>query len=130
MARNCPSWGVGVEQPSPAAINSLAQDEALLSIFQRQECVQEKMLEARARLAQQDARVAATGLTNDATSLAQLTVHRPPARHRAPLVICGAQPGEYIYVGLNQGQSVWAHADIIAASVGDVGKEGSKTGGQ
>ena len=131
MARNCPSSGFGAEQPSPAAINSLAQDEALLSLFQRQERVQELMLEAQARLAQQDARVAAAGHTgNDATSLAQMTLQAPPATHRAPLIVGGAQPDEYIYVGLNHGESVWAHADIVAASVGDVGEAGSKAGGQ
>ena len=131
MARNCPSSGLGAEQTSPAAINALTQDEASLSLFQRQERVQELMLEAQARLAQQDARVAAVGPPgNDATSLAQMTIQGPPATHRAPLVIGGAQPAEYIYVGLNLGQSVWAHADIVAASVGDLGEAGSKAGGQ
>ena len=131
MARNCPSTGLGVEQASPAAISSLTQDEAFLSLFQRQERVQELMLEAQARLAQQDARVAAAGPTgNDATSLAQMTLQGPPATHRAPLIVGGAQPDEYIYIGLDRGQSVWAHADIVAASVGDVGEAGSKSGGQ
>ena len=128
---NCPSSGLGAQQTSPAAINALTQDEALLSLFQRQERVQELMLEAQARLAQQDARVAAAGPTgNDATSLAQMTIQGPPATHRAPLVIGGAQPAEYIYVGLNRGQSVWAHAEIVAASVGDTGETGSTSGGQ
>jgi len=132
MARNWPSAGLGGEPASPAAINALTQDEALLSLFQRQERVQELMLEAQARMAQQDARVAAAGHTgNDATSLAQMTLQGPPqANHRAPLIVGGAQPDEYIYIGLDRGQSVWAHADIVAASVGDGGEAGSKAGGQ
>ena len=60
-------------------------------------------MEAQARLAQQDARVAAAGPTgNDATSLAQMTLQGPPATHRAPLIVGVAQPDEYIYVGLDR----------------------------
>ena len=99
----------------------------MLSLFQRQERVQELMLEAQARMAQQDARVAAAGPTGtDATSLAQMTLQGTPATHRAPLIVGGAQPDEYVYIGLNHGASVWAHADIVAASVGDLGEAGSK----
>ena len=64
--------------PSPAAINSLAQDEALLSLFQRQDRVEEKLVKAQARLAQQDARVATAGLTSDTTSLAQMAASSAP----------------------------------------------------
>ena len=87
-----------------------------------QERVQEMLLEAQARLEQQDARVAAARLPNVVTPLAQMAA---PPTPRAPLIIGGAQPEEYIHVGLNQGQSVWAHADIIQASVG-----GNQPGGQ
>ena len=48
FARNCPSLALGADQPPPANINALAQDEALLSLFQRPERVQEKNLEAQA----------------------------------------------------------------------------------
>ena len=84
----------------------------MLSLFQRQERVQEKLVEAQARLAQQDSRVTAAGLTSDATSLAQMAA---PSTPRAPLIIGGAQPEGYIYVGLNHGLSVWGHADVVAA---------------
>ena len=49
----------------------------------------------------------------------------PAATPRAQLIMGGAQPADYDYVGLNQGLSVWAHADIVTASVTDVGEEGS-----
>jgi len=49
LARTCPSAGLAAEPPSPAAINSLAQDEALLSLFQRQERVQGKRLKRDSR---------------------------------------------------------------------------------
>ena len=122
FARNCPSLAPCAEQTLTPKINALAQDEALLSLFQRQERVQELLLAGHARLEQQDARFAAAELPNVVTPLAQMAAPPPP---RAPLIIGGAQPDEYIYVGLNQGQSVWAHADIIQVSVG-----GSQSGGQ
>jgi hypothetical protein len=93
-----------------------------LSFSVRIESSQEKLLEAQAHLEQQDARVPAAGFTSTAPPRAQMAAPPPP---RAPLINDGAQPAEYIYVGLNQGQSVWAHADIIQTSVG-----GSQPGGQ
>ena len=104
-----------VAPPPQPNLQALAQDEAFLALFQRQERVQEKLLEAQARLEQQETRVASPGLTNPAAPLAQLA---GPSSPRAPLIIGGAQPDEYIYVGLRHGQSVWAHTDIVQASVG------------
>ena len=71
-------------------------------------------MEAQARLEQQDARVAAAGLPNVVTPLGPMAA---PPTPRAPLIIGGAQPEGYIYVGLNHGLSVWGHADVVAASV-------------
>ena len=120
LARNCPSVGLGPDQPSPAPINSLVQDGALISLLQRQERVQEKLLEPQERLAQKDASVAATGLTNEGTSMAQMAA---PSTPRAPLIIEGAQPDGCIYVGLQHGLSVRGHADVVAASVTEPGGE-------
>ena len=121
LARDCTSGGAASDQPPQAAINSLVQDEALLSLFQRQERVQEKLIEAQARLAQQDAKAAAAVVPSDAPHLAQMTA---PSTPRAPLIIGGAQPEGYLYLGLNHGLSVWGHADVIAASVELDGDEG------
>ena len=93
FARNCPSLAPGAEQPPPPTLHAMAQDKAFLGLFQRQERVQEKLLEAQARLEQQEARVAATGLTNTAVPVVQLAA---PPSPRAPLIIGGAQPAEYI----------------------------------
>ena len=121
FARNCPSLAPSAAPPQPPNLHALAQDEAFLALFQRQERVQEKLLEAQARLEQQEARVAAPGLTNPAAPLAQLA---GPPSPRAPLIIGGAQPDDYIYVGLRHGLSVWAHADIVQASVGTTQLDG------
>ena len=40
-----------------------------------------------------------------------------PVTGQAPLIIGGAQPEGYIYVGMNHGLSVWGHAEVVAASV-------------
>ena len=124
MARNCPLSRPGTEQTQAPNVNALAQvqqDETLLSLFHRHERVQEKLIEAQARLAQQDAKAAAAVVPSDAPHLAQMTA---PSTPRAPLIIGGAQPEGYLYLGLNHGLSVWGHADVIAASVELDGDEG------
>ena len=117
----------GANQTPPANLNALAQDEALLSLFQRQERVQEKLLETQARLEQQDARLATTTSSNAVTPLAQMAAPSPP---RAPLIVGGPQSEEYISVGLHHGLHVWAYADIVKSSVGDFAETGSPLGGQ
>jgi len=71
--------------------------------------------------------VAAAGLTNAVTPLAQMAA---PPTPRAPLIVGGPQSADYIYVGLNQGMSVWAHDDIVQASVAGMGEAGSMPDGQ
>ena len=36
---------------------------------------------------------------------------------KSPLIVGGAQPEGYLYVGLNQGTTVLGHVDIVAASI-------------
>ena len=110
----------GAEQTQAPNVNALAQvqqDEALLSLFHRHECVQENLIEAQARIAQQDAKAAMAVLPSDASSLAQMAVHAAPSTPKSPLVVGGAQPEGYLCVGLNHGLSVWGHADIVATSI-------------
>ena len=74
----------------------------MLSLFHKQERVQEKLIEAQARLAQQEAKTAAAVMPSEA----------------------------YLYVGLNHGLSVWGHADIVAASIdldGEAGPQAKHT---
>jgi len=115
---------VAFDQSSQDALNALAQDEALLSLFHKQERVQETLIEAQARLAQQEDKAAAAVVPSDASSLAQMAVHGAPSTPKAPLIFGGAQPEGYLYVGLNHGLSVWGHADIVAASIDLDGEEG------
>ena len=82
----------------------------MLALIERQERVSEKLIEAQARLQQQDARMASRGV-------ATLTTAAPPLSPRAPLLIGGEQPEGYQYVGLNSGVAIWGHSDIVSASV-------------
>ena len=79
------------DQSSQAALNAIAQEEALLSLFYKQERVQEKLIEPQARLAQQEAKAAAAVMTSDASPLAQMAVHGALSTSMAPLIIGGAK---------------------------------------
>ena len=35
------------------------------------------------------------------------------------MILGGAQPAGYVYIGTNQGQAIWGHADIVQASLTD-----------
>ena len=41
----------------------------------------------------------------------------PRRLHPTPLIVGGAQPEGYLYVGLNQGTAVWGHTDIVAVLI-------------
>jgi hypothetical protein len=33
------------------------------------------------------------------------------------MILGGAQPEGYVYIGTNQGQAIWGHVDIVQASM-------------
>ena len=112
LARNCPaSSGLAPDQPGQAALSALAQEDALVSLIQRQARMQDRLEEAQTRL---DVRAAAAVLPS---GVAALTTSVPPLSPRAPLIIGRDQPEGYHYVGLNSGMAIWGHSDIVAASV-------------
>ena len=98
LARDCTSGDMVADKPSQASLNALAQDEALLSLFHKQERVQEQLIEAQARLAQYDAKAAA--IPSEASPLATLATYGPLSTRMAPLITGGVQPAGYIYVAL------------------------------
>ena len=125
LARNCPLARPATEPTQPpigSALAQLHQDEAMLTLLQRQERVQEKMIAVQARLAQADAQ----GFEIPPAPLAQMA---PPGSVTgpAPFIVTnqGAQPAGYIYIGDNHGASIWGRADAVEASLpagrGDTG---------
>ena len=115
LARNCPAsqaLGPAADQSGPAAINALAQEDALVSLFQRQARMQDKLEEAGAARCP----CGSGGHAGRGGFFGHIRV-APTLSPRAPLLIGGAQSEGYHYVGLHGGLSVWGHSDIIAASV-------------
>jgi hypothetical protein len=43
-----------------------------------------------------------------------------PAVAQASMILGGAQPAGYVYIGMNQGQAIWGHAYIVQASITDL----------
>jgi hypothetical protein len=39
----------------------------------------------------------------------------PPAGAQATMILGGAQPEGYVYIGKNQGLTVWGHANLVLA---------------
>jgi hypothetical protein len=54
-------------------------------------------------------------------SVSQLAVTGPPAEKTPPLIMGGAQPPGYAFVGQNQGLNIWGHSDIVQASITNEG---------
>jgi hypothetical protein len=48
----------------------------------------------------------------------------PPAVATPPLILGGAQPPGYTFVGQNLGLAIWGHPDIMQASISAITKEG------
>ncbi len=68
----------------------------------------------------------ATFMDSPATStLTQVAAAGPTLPAASLLVLGGAQPTGYVYVGANQGLAVWGHADIVSASIMDGGEAGN-----
>ena len=67
-------------------LHALAQDEAMLSLLERQARVQGKLFGAQARLQQQDARLA---MTTSGSAVTQLVQMAAPLPAKAPLIVGG-----------------------------------------
>ena len=61
----------------------------------------------------------ATMLQDAGMPLASLTAPPAVALSQVPMILGGAQPEGYVYIGTNQGQAIWGHADIVQASLTD-----------
>ena len=56
-------------------------------------------------------------------SMSQLAAMGPPAVTAQPLILVGAQPPGYEFVGQNLGVVIWGHHDIVQAFITDEGDE-------
>jgi hypothetical protein len=133
---DCPKEaGAGMQRRS-APLNMISAQEAsqehhtLIAALQNQVRLQHQLLAAQATLARQDemltSALGALGASSPAGAtmqqgagmpLASLTA--PPAVAQVPMILGGAQPEGYVYIGTNQGQVIWGRADIVQASLTD-----------
>ena len=67
------------------------------------------------------------GVPMAAGALAQMTVPTAVVE-AAPLIMGGPPPVGYVYVGTNQGLSIWGHNEIVAASIMEGGEVGNGGG--
>jgi hypothetical protein len=65
------------------------------------------------------------GVPMAAGALAQMEVPTA-AVEAAPLIMGGPPPVCYVYVGTNQGLSIWGHNEIVAASIMEGGEVGNR----
>jgi len=106
------------------------EHHTLIAALQNQVRLQHQLLAAQATLARQDemltSALGALGASSPAGAtmqqgagmpLASLTA--PPAVAQVPMILGGAQPEGYVYIGTNQGQVIWGRADIVQASLTD-----------
>jgi hypothetical protein len=54
-------------------------------------------------------------------SVSQLAVTGPPTERAKLLIMGGAQPPDYAFVGQNLGMVIWGHPDIVQASITNEG---------
>jgi hypothetical protein len=54
-------------------------------------------------------------------SVSQLAVTGSLAEKTLKLIMGGAQPPGYVFVGQNQGLNIWGHSDIVQASITNEG---------
>jgi hypothetical protein len=97
------------------------EPHTLIVALQTQVSLQHQLLSAQATLARQDellARAWTTPPQGDGMPLASLTA--PPAVAQAPMIIGGAQPAGYVYIGSSRGQAIWGQANIVQGGPGPV----------
>jgi hypothetical protein len=84
--------------------------------------LQHQLLDAQGRIQQNDVKVAeVTTRVGFLGSVSQLAVTGPPAERAPPLILGGAQPPGYAFVGRNLGIVIWGHPDIVQASITNEG---------
>ena len=116
--------GPGVATAAPPIVDQVAN---LTDRLDRQEAMFEAVLERLSATLPSPSTGAAPGLGHDIDVTAAMPVMQlataVPLPAQVPLIIGGAQPEGYIYVGTNGGLSRWEHAEVVAASVTEVNSE-------
>ncbi len=98
-------------------------ENELIATLRGQVDLQHQLLAAQeGRIQQNDVKVAELAarvgfMGGPGASVSQLAVTGPPAERENQLILDGAQPPGYAFVGQNLGMVIWGHPDIVQASI-------------
>ena len=105
-------------------------ENELITALRGQVDLQHQLLVAQeGRIYQNDVKVAELAarvgvMGGHGASVSQMVAMGPPAVATPPLILGGAQPPGYTFVGQNLGLAIWGHPDIMQASISAITKEG------
>jgi hypothetical protein len=130
--RDCPKhWqdcpkdaGAGVQCGAPLNMlpvqETLHEPHTLIAAIQTQVSLQQQLLAEQTTLARQDQLLSRVGAAlPQGAGMPLAVLMAPPAVAQAPMILGGDQPEGYVYIGTNQGLTVWGHANIVQASLTD-----------
>jgi hypothetical protein len=128
FARDCPlprvQRGVGL---NVVGVQEEQHENELIAVMRGQVDLQHQLLAAQeGRIQQNDVKVAELAsrvgfMGGTGASVSQLAVMGPLAERAQSLILGGAQPPGYAFVGQNLGMVIWGHPDIVQASITNEG---------
>jgi hypothetical protein len=124
FARDCPLPRVqrGADL-NVVGVQEEQHENELIAALRGQVDLQHQLLAAQeGRIQQNDVKVAELAarvgfMGGPGASVSQLAVTGPPAERENQLILDGAQPPGYAFVGQNLGMVIWGHPDIVQASI-------------
>ena len=127
----CGNAGPSNQRRSSLVIGSQEeQQNELITALRGQVDLQHQLLVAQeGRIYQNDVKVAELAarvgvMGGHGASVSQMVAMGPPAVATPPLILGGAQPPGYTFVGQNLGLAIWGHPDIMQVSISAITKEG------
>jgi hypothetical protein len=97
-------------------------ENELIAALRGQVDLQHQLLASTGRIHQKDVKVAEVAArVGFMGSVSPLAVTGPPAERTPPLILGGAQPPGYAFVGRNLGMVIWGHPNIVQASITNEG---------
>jgi hypothetical protein len=131
FARDCPlprvHWGAGL---NVVGVQEQQHASELIAVLRGQVDLQHQLMVGQeGRIQQNDVKLADLAarvgyMGGPGVSVSQLAVTGPPAEKTPLLIMVGAQPPVYVFVGQNQGLNIWGHSDIVQASITNEGDKG------
>jgi hypothetical protein len=111
--------GVGL---NVVGVQEEQHENELIASLRGQVDLQHQLLAAQGRIQQNDVKVAEVAVrVGFMGSVSQLAVTGQPVERAPPLILGGAQPPGYAFVGRNLGMVIWGHPDIVLTFITNEG---------